>query len=178
MMSASIRPPELVRNQSSWSIAGAHYKHWATSLGNFGVTPFFGGNFSISLMHQCHLGTFTASQIVTEPSGTCHRLSVREDAHSQSFPTVYLSIETHVSKCVNWRLFISLMNQCHLDTFTASQIVTEPSGTCHRLSVREEAHSQSFPTVYLSIETHVRTCVHWRLFISLMNQGHLDTFTA
>jgi len=34
-----------VRSQSSWSIAGAHYKHWATSLGNFGVTPFFGGNF-------------------------------------------------------------------------------------------------------------------------------------
>jgi len=41
MPSASIRPPALVRSQSSWSIAGAHYKHWATSLGNFGVTPFF-----------------------------------------------------------------------------------------------------------------------------------------
>jgi len=46
MPSASIRPPALVRSQSSWSIAGAHSKHWATSLGNFGVTPFFGGNFS------------------------------------------------------------------------------------------------------------------------------------
>ena len=45
MPSASIRLPALVRSQSSWSIAGAHYKHWATSLGNFGVTPFFGGNF-------------------------------------------------------------------------------------------------------------------------------------
>jgi len=45
MPSASICPPALVRNKSSWSIAGAHYKHWATSLGNFGVTPFFGGNF-------------------------------------------------------------------------------------------------------------------------------------
>jgi len=44
MPSASIRPPALVRSQSSWSIAGAHYKHWATSLGNFGVTQFFGGN--------------------------------------------------------------------------------------------------------------------------------------
>ena len=42
--SASIRPPALVRSQSSWSIAGAHYKHWATLLGNFGVTPFFGGS--------------------------------------------------------------------------------------------------------------------------------------
>ena len=41
---ASIRPPVLVRSQSSWSIAGAHYEHWATSLGNFSVTPFFGGN--------------------------------------------------------------------------------------------------------------------------------------
>ena len=51
---ASIRPPALVRSQSSWSIAGAHYEHWTTSLGNFvsphflagisfGVTPFFGG---------------------------------------------------------------------------------------------------------------------------------------
>ena len=46
MPSASIRPPALVWSQSSWSIAGAHYKHWATSLGNFGVTPFFGGNFT------------------------------------------------------------------------------------------------------------------------------------
>jgi len=27
---ASIRPPALVRSQSRWSIAGAHYKHWAT----------------------------------------------------------------------------------------------------------------------------------------------------
>jgi len=45
MPSASIRPPALVRSQSSWSIAGAHYKHWATSLGNFGVTPFLGGTF-------------------------------------------------------------------------------------------------------------------------------------
>jgi len=44
MPSASIRPLALVRSQFSWSIAGAHYKHWATSLGNFGVTPFFGGN--------------------------------------------------------------------------------------------------------------------------------------
>jgi len=44
MLSASIRPPALVRSQSSSSIAGAHYKHWATSLGNFSVTPFFGGN--------------------------------------------------------------------------------------------------------------------------------------
>jgi len=43
MPSASIRPPALVQSQSSWSIAGAHYKHWATSLCNFGVTPFFGG---------------------------------------------------------------------------------------------------------------------------------------
>ena len=32
---------------------------------------------------------------------SCHRLSPRAEAHSQSFPTVYLSIETHVSKCVN-----------------------------------------------------------------------------
>ena len=46
MPSASIRPPALVRSQSSWSIAGAHYKHWATSLSNFGVTPFFGGKSS------------------------------------------------------------------------------------------------------------------------------------
>ena len=38
---------------------------------------------------------------------------VCEEAHSQSFPTVYLSIEIHVSKCVNWRLFISLMNRVH-----------------------------------------------------------------
>jgi len=44
MPSASICPPALVRSQSSWSIAGAHYKHWATSLGNFSVTSFFGGN--------------------------------------------------------------------------------------------------------------------------------------
>ena len=56
---------------------------------------------SISLMNQCHLDTFTASQNVTEPSRTSHALSVREEAHSQSFPTVYLSIETHVSKYVN-----------------------------------------------------------------------------
>jgi len=48
MPSASIRPPALVRSQSSWSIAGAHYKHWATSLGNFSVTPFFGGNLTLS----------------------------------------------------------------------------------------------------------------------------------
>ena len=47
MPSASICPPALVRSQFSWCIAGAHYKHWATSLGNFGVTPFFGGNFLI-----------------------------------------------------------------------------------------------------------------------------------
>jgi len=67
---------------------------------------------------------------------------VCEEAHSQSFPTVYLSIEIHVSKCVNWRLFISLMNQCHLDTFTASQIVTEPSGTCHRRRPERIDHCQ------------------------------------
>jgi len=40
---SSIHPPTLVRSQSSLSIAGAHYEHWAISLGNFGVTPFFGG---------------------------------------------------------------------------------------------------------------------------------------
>jgi len=43
---ASIRPPALVRSQSIWSIAGAYYEHWATSLDNFSVTLFFGGNFS------------------------------------------------------------------------------------------------------------------------------------
>ena len=48
----------------------------------------------------CHLDTFTAYQIVAELSGTCHWLSAREEAHSQSYPTVSLSIETHVSKCV------------------------------------------------------------------------------
>jgi len=37
---ASIRPPALVWSQSSWSLAGVHYKHWAIC-----VTPFFGRNF-------------------------------------------------------------------------------------------------------------------------------------
>ena len=51
---ASIRPPALVRSQSSWSIASAHYKLWATLLGNSSVTPFFGGNFpALLLPHYC-----------------------------------------------------------------------------------------------------------------------------
>ena len=61
MPSASIRPPALVRNQSSWSIAGAHYKHWATSLGNFGVTPFFGGNFKFCVCIFTHMSSANAS---------------------------------------------------------------------------------------------------------------------
>ena len=40
----SIHSPALVQSQSSWSIAGTHYKHWATSLCNFSEMQFFGGN--------------------------------------------------------------------------------------------------------------------------------------
>ena len=59
MPSASIHPPALVRSQSSWSIAGAHYKHWATSLGNFGVTPFFWREFFWK--HEWMIHVFGAS---------------------------------------------------------------------------------------------------------------------
>jgi len=96
--------------------------------------------------------------IVAEPGGTCHRLSAREDAHSQSFPTAYLSIQTHVGTYVKWRLFISLMNQCHLDTFTAQQIVAEPSCTCHRLSSREEAQTSLKHNVQLLARASCENC--------------------
>jgi len=56
---ASIRPPALVRSQSSWSIEGAHYKHWATSLSNFGVTPFFGGTIHAKLTCSSMVSSFS-----------------------------------------------------------------------------------------------------------------------
>jgi len=37
---ASIHPPALVRSQSSWSIAGAHYEHWTITFGIL-VSPHF-----------------------------------------------------------------------------------------------------------------------------------------
>jgi len=52
---ASIHPPALVRSQSSWFIAGAHYERWVTSLSNFGVTPFFGGNFILESISRWRL---------------------------------------------------------------------------------------------------------------------------
>ena len=104
MPSASIRPPALVRNPSSWSIAGAHYKHWATSLGNFGVTPFFGGNFlSVSrFAMQVSLANVWSSAMCQSPAAARWNMILSKMSVSAMPPALCMAMENRNSLLASW----------------------------------------------------------------------------